>query len=723
MTPPRVQRRIAMRAILPSLPAYIGLVLALWSSAYVATRTSYAANTLLVRLALISAGGGLLGAFLSGQAPTRVEAMVWQLATLPFATLAPWLWCLWTARTLPGTPHVPREWRHLFLIPAATVTVLVAKSLSPLRTPSLIPHLPLASSATLAFATATVSVTVALAGASVVIFRALDVAIDGRDRHALRLMLAGTLAMALGGLGPGLLEAESSSVPTATAPLLLTAGIVSIAYSTVIYTQRARRRVFNRDAVSSATVALGIGAVYVILIDLILFVAGTRALPYILAVLAGLSALLISYGEGLRLLLDRLVVGRSRQMERTLLRMLARRLAAPRVSPEQMLREVLEDTARVIKAGRLSLVVPQGEEMQLVASYGEPPAVLPPLEALRARRIRVYEQEGFSHSVPLLDEGIVRGLLLIGGWRAPNTAVHLYSELEYLGTILAVLVHHAYQTTHNAMEWVLTEEQIDTDQVRLSWLLQRFPRAEVCVRLLAPEVSLERNGQPLDFPEVAIGRRRLRHIVAYLVLSRGTFSSYSTLSEDVTSRRAGDRPTPGLRGRLNKVFKEIWNLPEGMVSLESRRARFEPSPVWYTDIDLIEAHLVQAEAEIEGGNMDHASRHFREAHSLSGRRVLSEMDFLPAAAEHLREWELHWATVHKRLLQSYGEHELREGGEQVQLVLKLATELASTYSEDEAVLRAAARLAQRAGDPARAREWLRLAQSLAAEDHGLPDVM
>jgi len=700
-----------MVSILPSLPAYIGLVLALWSSAYVATRTGYMGSTRLVRLALISTGGWWIGVFLSEQAGRSAEARLWQLATLPLVTLAPSLWCLWTARNLPGTPHVPHGWRYLFLLPSVVVALLLAGSAATAEPPALQLADALAPPrAAPAFAVALVSVAGMLVGAATVIVRALDVLVLARDRRAIAYMLAGTLLAALGGLSP-VLWPRAGALHVA-AQLLLTIGLLAIAYGTVTYTLRKRRRIFTLDAVSSGAVALAISALYLVLFDVILTRTGLRALPFLLAVLAALTTLLIFYGEGLRMLLDILRIGRARQLELKLLRLLARRLGAPRVTPEQMLQETLEEIAHAIGAGRLALVVPEEEGMRPLASFGGTPDVLPSPEALRARRVRACELKGFSHSVPLLEDGDVQGLLLIGGWHEHKTAVHLYSELEYLGTILAVLVNHAYQSFHSVLESVRREEQLDTDQHQISWQLQRFPKAEVFVRVLGG-LRLERNGQQLAIPETALGRKQLCHIVAYLVVTRGSYSSFDTLCELTSSRKL----RPDFRARLVKAFGNDWKLPDGMVSWNGRQVRFERSEVWYTDIDLIESYLVAAEAELEAGNRKYAAQHFHAAHRLCADSVFPELDFLPDAQHHLFALGAQWAALHKRLLQSYCEFLLCDDSrEQRQLAVQLATELARTYADDEAALLAAARLAQGAGQPALARAWRQQAKETASND-------
>lgn len=719
----------AMLAFLPSLPAYIGLVLALWASAYVATRTSYAANTRLVRVVLICTGGWLLGTFLSEQAASSNEAMLWQLVTLPLATIAPSLWCLWTARNLPGIPHVPRSWRYLFLLPAALVTLLLATAITPVASPPFptIAALPRRIPVDPLFMFVAMSAAGMLGVAASMIVRSLQVAAHTTGRRGLGLMLTGTLCTFAGGPGAAI-WVRSDARLSAAAQLLLTAGALAIAYGTVIFTQRARRRVFRLDALSSGLAALGIAALLVLLVAVILALAADRALPFLVATLVTLSTLLIFYGDGLRMILDLLRISRARRLEIRLLRMMARRLAAPHVTPEQLLAETLAEIAHAIRADRLALVVPDAAGMRLAASYGATPEVLPSPEALRARRVRAYEQGGFSHSVPLLEDGMAQGLLLLGGWHQPNIAVHLYSELEFLGTILAVIVTHAYHAPRSPADAVITEDQLDTDQMWLDWRLNHFPQQQVLVRLLGG-LRLEHNCQPLEIPKTSLGRKRFAHILAYLVLTRGSYSSLDTLHESVTSSRGADeevgqRRSPGMRARLRQVFEREWKLPAGMVSWNDRQVRFEQNLIWQTDIELIEEHLLAAEEEDRAGESQRARRQFRAAHNLCGGRVLPEMDFLPEAEVHLRAWERRWAQTHKRLLRAYGDHLLRDGDPAHQpTILKLADELAAAYPEDEQALRVASRLAHGGGDLSSARLWTRKAQQLAEGEGDVPEGM
>lgn len=712
-----------MWSILPSLPAYSGLVLSLWSSAYVATRTGYARNTRLVRLALISIGAWWLGVFLSEQPGSSDDARLWTLIVLPFAVLAPSLWCLWLAHGLPRTSHLAHHWRFVFLLPAAlvalpTLPTTLAGVLPGLRLPGFAQRLtagPLAAVAVLV-------ISGMLAGATGMLARTSRVVTTARARRALGWMLAGTLlaglSLALWGWGSALLDA--------LAQLLLIAGVLALAYGSVTFVLHEGRRSFALDFLTSGVTALGIGGLYLILVDFILSRGLPNPLPYLLVVLMALTTMLIFSGEGLRMMLDRLRIDRARRLDKELLQLLVRQLSAPHVAPEEMLEELLTDFSQAIRAERLALVTLEQNETRLLASRGGAPAVLPPPDALRFRRTRACSVAGFTHSVPLLEDGDVRGALLVGAWRDPNAVAHLYRELEYLGSLLAVLVRHLYETRHTPVDRVITETQIDTDQHMISWRLQRFPRAKVYVRILGA-LHLEYNGAPLEIPRTGIGRIQLTHIIAYLVITRGTYSSIDTLKELTPPRRQSE-PRPGkqvrpeLQPRLKKVFAETWRLPEGMVSWDGRRVRFEDSPVWYTDIDLIEAYIVAAGAELETGNRQHALEHFAAAYQLCSGEVLPETNFLPDAEQQRRALADQWAATHKHLLQSYAELLLHERDrESRQLSLKLATELASTYADDEAALQGAARLAADAGEPALARTWRRQAQTLAAEGLEFPE--
>jgi hypothetical protein len=709
-----------MWSILPSLPAYGGLVLSLWSSAYVATRTGYASNTRLVRLALIIAGAWWLAVFLGEQALSDDAAPFWLLCFLPVATLASSLWCLWIARNLPGTPHLSRGWRYPFLLPAAVVALLALR-------PLLVGPLPLLRIFTAARQPTVGSVAVVatmvtesmLGGAAIVIARALGAVASTRARRALLWMLAGTLLMGLGALGQALWGWRVTPI-SAAGQILLIAGNLATAYGTVTYVLRERRRTFTLDFLTSGAAACVIALVYLVLVDFIVSRAGTGGLPYLLVVQTALATLLIFYGEGLRMILDRLRIGRARQLDVKLLRLLVHRLSAPHVPAAVMLQETLGEIAGTLRADQLALVWFEGESTRLLASWGNVSVVLPHPDILRYRRVRACNVEGFTHSVPLLEDGEVRGVLLIGGWRVPNTAVHLYSELEYLGALLAVLVRHAHLHQPDPLDGAITDAQIDADQQLITWRLKRFPKAQVYVRILGI-LHLEYNRKKLEIPTRPIGRVLLSHIIGYLVITRGTYSTIDTLKEVTRSRKLpaakpGRLPNPELNARLKRVFEKDWKLPKGMVTWDGKRVRFEQSPVWYTDIDLIEAYLSEAESEVEAGNMRGASEYFAAAHALCAVDVLGDMNFIDDADQHLRAVANQWASTHKHLLQAYGEHLLRDGErESRQLVLKLAHELVRVYGDDEVAVRVAARLAEHAGERMVARKWYERAMKTGEE--------